>query len=67
MPLLLVPLSWALSSVGLSLTYTGAAAGAAAVSSWAVTTGSGIFLVGAGTALKAFAVGGIAAVLNIIY
>lgn len=66
MPLVLVPLAWALGKVGLGLTFTGAAAGAAYVSSWAVTTSSGIMLIGAGTALKAFAVGGIAAVIKLL-
>lgn len=65
MPLLLVPLSWALSSVGLSLSFTGAATGMAAISSWAVTTSSGVILVGAGTAMKALAIGGIAAVMKL--
>lgn len=66
MPLLLIPLNWALGSVGLGLTLTGGAAGvagAAAISAWSVTTSSGIILVGAATALKAFAIGGLAAVM----
>ena len=65
MPILLYPLSWALGSMGLSLTFTGAASGMAAISAWAVTTSSGVILIGAGTALKAFAIGGLGALATL--
>ena len=66
MPILLWPLSYALSAVGLKLTFTGAAAGMAAASSWAVSTSGGLILMGATTAMKAFAVGGIAAIFKLL-
>lgn len=66
MPFLLLPLSWALNAVGLNLTFTGAAAGMGAISSWAVSTSSGVLLVSATTAMKAFAAGGIGAVLALL-